>query len=77
MRNLFLDSRLPKLPGKDSNLERGNQNPLCYHYTTGYFFAKNRYLLKHLPHPLVVTRPRKVPYDACCRWRQASSKRTW
>ena len=21
---------------KDSNLERGNQNPLCYHYTTGY-----------------------------------------
>ena len=24
-----------KLPGKDSNLERGNQNPLCYHYTTG------------------------------------------
>ena len=25
-----------KLPGKDSNLERGNQNPLCYHYTTGY-----------------------------------------
>ena len=29
-------SSLKKLPGKDSNLERGNQNPLCYHYTTGY-----------------------------------------
>ena len=24
-----------KLPGVDSNHERGNQNPLCYHYTTG------------------------------------------
>ncbi len=29
----FIDLR--KLPGKGSNLERGNQNPLCYHYTTG------------------------------------------
>lgn len=27
---------LPKwLPRKDSNLERENQNLLCYHYTTG------------------------------------------
>lgn len=25
-----------ELPGEDSNLHKGNQNPLCYHYTTGY-----------------------------------------
>ncbi len=25
-----------ELPRLDSNQERGNQNPLCYHYTTGY-----------------------------------------
>jgi hypothetical protein len=30
-----LGKDLEKLPGQDSNLERGNQNPLCYHYTTG------------------------------------------
>jgi hypothetical protein len=24
-----------KLPGQDSNLDKGNQNPLCYRYTTG------------------------------------------
>jgi len=25
-----------KLPGVDLNHDKGNQNPLCYHYTTGY-----------------------------------------
>ena len=25
----------PWLPGQDSNLNKRNQNPLCYHYTTG------------------------------------------
>jgi hypothetical protein len=24
-----------ELPGQDSNLDKGNQNPLCYRYTTG------------------------------------------
>ena len=27
----------PPLPGKDSNPHRRNQNPKCYHYTTGQF----------------------------------------
>ena len=26
----------PKLPGQDSNLDKENQNLLCYRYTTGY-----------------------------------------
>ena len=25
-----------KLPGQDSNLDKENQNLLCYRYTTGY-----------------------------------------
>ena len=24
-----------ELPGEDSNLKNRNQNPVCYHYTTG------------------------------------------
>ena len=32
----FLTKMSKKLPGEDSNLERGYQKPLCYHYTTGY-----------------------------------------
>ena len=35
-RKCLISNNLVELPGKDSNLERGNQNPLCYHYTTGY-----------------------------------------
>lgn len=31
------DWRSPPLPGKDSNPHRRNQNPKCYHYTTGQF----------------------------------------
>jgi hypothetical protein len=27
---------LLKLPGQDSNLDKENQNLLCYRYTTGY-----------------------------------------
>ncbi len=27
--------RLGAMPGLDSNQDKGNQNPLCYRYTTG------------------------------------------
>jgi hypothetical protein len=43
-----------ELPGQDSNLDKENQNLLCYRYTTGYFlrvfFARFRTLVLHVVH---------------------------
>ncbi len=32
---VLVDAGVSELPGKDSNLDKENQNLLCYRYTTG------------------------------------------